>query len=290
MPSYVKWIKEGIGSFDPANNLVMTDRGTTIKYDMLIVATGIHPDFSKIPGLVEALQTPYVGSNYTPETVTKTFASLRRFEEGNAIFTFPSTPIKCPGAPQKIAYLSDEYLQKQGKRDKATLIYATAGGALFGVKKYADSLWKVVNEKDIKVHLQHNLVEVKPERKQAIFQKTENDKKTRVSMDYEMLHVTPPMFPLSAVAKSSLADSAGFVDINKWTLQHSKYENVFAIGDCTAYLPKTAAAVAASLGVLGDNVMAFNAGQPLKGRYNGYTSCPLTTGFNKCILAGAHLL
>ncbi|OQR75895.1 sulfide:quinone oxidoreductase [Tropilaelaps mercedesae] len=287
MPSSVKWIKEAATSFSPSQNCVVTDSGKRITYDILVVATGIHPDFSKVFGLVDALKTPHVGSNYTPETVLKTVEALRNFKHGNAIFTFPSTPIKCPGAPQKIAYLTDEYLRNHGKRESANIIYNTAGEAIFGVKKYAEALWRVAKLKDINVNLQHNLVQVLPDKRQAIFEKVENDnRKTLVSMDYDMLHVTPPMYSIKAVAQSPLADNAGYVDINKETLQHVKFKNVFAIGDCTAHLPKTAAAVAASLGVLADNVVAFNSGKNLSGRYNGYTSCPLTTGFSKCVLAG----
>lgn len=283
MPANVKWIKEAVHSFDPSQNFVVTKNGTTVKYDMLIVATGIHPDFTKIPGLVEALETPSVGSIYTPETAPKMAEVLRNFKQGNAIFTFPATPIKCPGAPQKIAYLTDEYLRKVNKRENARIIYNTAGGVLFGVKKYADALWGVVEDKNITVNLQHNLVRVRPGSKEAVFEKAD---KSRVVMSYEILHVTPPMFSLAEVARSALADSTGFVDIDKSTLQHKKFDNVFAIGDCTNCLPKTAAAVAASLGVLADNVIAKSRGNDLKAAYNGYTSCPLTTGFNKCILAG----
>ena len=61
---------------------------------------------------------------------------------------------------------------------------------------------------------------------------------------YEMLHVTPPMGPNLVIKGSPLADEAGWLDINKDTLQHNKYPNVFGIGDCTS-LPtsKTGAAV-----------------------------------------------
>ena len=68
----------------------------------------------QIKGLPEALKDPdsLVASNYSPETVQKTFANMRRFRGGNAIFTFPPMPIKCPGAPQKIMYLADDYWRK----------------------------------------------------------------------------------------------------------------------------------------------------------------------------------
>lgn len=62
-----------------------------------------------------------------------------------------------------------------------------------------------------------------------------------------MLHVTPPMGPTEVVKSCLLADDGGWIDVDKETLQHKKYPNVFGIGDCTN-LPtaKTAAAVGLS--------------------------------------------
>lgn len=61
---------------------------------------------------MEALETPYVCSNYSYNTVTKTHQAMQALKEGNAIFTYPATPIKCPGAAQKIMYITDAYLRK----------------------------------------------------------------------------------------------------------------------------------------------------------------------------------
>ena len=64
--------------------------------------------------MTEALASPSSGvcSNYSAATVTKTFDYLQSFQGGNVIFTFPTMPIKCPGAPQKIMYLADDYFRK----------------------------------------------------------------------------------------------------------------------------------------------------------------------------------
>jgi sulfide:quinone oxidoreductase len=77
-----------------------------------------------------------------------------------------------------------------------------------------------------------------------------------------------------------------FVDVNKETLEHVKFKNVFSLGDASS-LPtsKTAAAVASQSGVLVNNMlhsMGKSSGTQL---YDGYTSCPLITGKNKLILA-----
>ena len=64
---------------------------------------------------------------------------------GNAVFTFPNSPIKCAGAPQKIMYLAEEIWRKRGI--KADIQYRTSLPVIFGVKKYADALWEVVKGK-----------------------------------------------------------------------------------------------------------------------------------------------
>ena len=101
------------------------------------------------------------------------------------------------------------------------------------------------------------------------------------------MHVAPPMRPIDAVRESKLVDATGFVDINKETLQHTKFSNVFSIGDCTN-MPtgKTAAAIAAQSGILVKNLLnAINITSDPVPKYDGYTSCPLVTGYGKLILA-----
>jgi sulfide:quinone oxidoreductase len=88
------------------------------------------------------------------------------------------------------------------------------------------------------------------------------------------------------IKRSPLANAAGWVDVDKETLQHVHYPNVFSLGDASS-LPtsKTAAAIRAQAPILAANLLsAMRGGQgPLK--YDGYTSCPLITGYGKLILA-----
>ena len=58
---------------------------------------------------MEALQEdPSVVSIYSPKYVEKVKKAIDSLQSGNAIFTFPHTPIKCAGAAQKICYLTEE--------------------------------------------------------------------------------------------------------------------------------------------------------------------------------------
>lgn len=53
-----------------------------------------------------------VCSIYGSDTVTNVFPKITKIKDGTAIFTFPNSPVKCPGAPQKIAYIAEEYFQR----------------------------------------------------------------------------------------------------------------------------------------------------------------------------------
>ncbi|XP_041535042.1 sulfide:quinone oxidoreductase, mitochondrial isoform X2 [Microtus oregoni] len=250
IPSGVEWIQDRVAELNPDKNCIRTDNGKEISYKYLIIALGIQLDYEKIKGLPEGFAYPKIGSNYSVKTVEKTWKALQDFKEGNAVFTFPNTPVKCAGAPQKIMYLSEAYFRKTGKRPKANIIFNTALGAIFGVKKYAAALQEIIQERDLTVNYKHNLIEVRADKQEAVFENLDKPGETQV-IQYEMLHVTPPMSPPDVLKMSPVADSAGWVDVDKETLQHKKYPNVFGIGDCTN-LPtsKTAAAVAAQSGIL----------------------------------------
>ncbi len=62
-------------------------------------------------------------------------------------------------------------LHQAGIRDNTKVMYNTALGVIFGVKKYANSLLKVVSERDIKINFQRKCVEVTKD--EAIFENTD---------------------------------------------------------------------------------------------------------------------
>nr|XP_018903949.1 PREDICTED: sulfide:quinone oxidoreductase, mitochondrial [Bemisia tabaci] len=288
IPEGVTWYQEAAEAFNPKENFVKTSKGKKIYYDYMVIATGIETRFDLIPGLVQALEDPTSGvcSNYSSQYVTKTFETIRKFDSGNAVFTFPSTPVKCAGAPQKICYLSESYFSKHGKRDKANVKYFAATPVIFSCKKYADELHKICARRNIEVNLRHNLKEILPNSKEAVFDVLDKPGEV-VKVPFSMLHVTPPMTP-PAVLKTGplLTDESGFVNVDKETLQHKHYKNIFALGD-SSNLPtsKTAAAVAAQSKILWNNLYACLDGKPVESSYNGYTSCPLVTGYDSLIMA-----
>lgn len=284
IPEGAKWLKTRAIGFDPEQNAVFTEDGQRHNYQYLVVALGMQLDWHKIEGLAGNIGKNGICSNYAYETVDSTRAALSNFKSGNAVFTFPATPVKCAGAPQKIMYLADDVLRRTGRRDRARVIYAASGPAIFGVQKYARSLAKVVERKNIDTMFRHDLIAVDANKKQAIFKQLERG--DEVAVPFELLHVTPPQSAPDVVKQSRLANADGWVDVHKHTLQHTRYPNVFGLGDSSS-LPtsRTGAAIRKQAPVLVSNLQALREGRMMTASYDGYASCPLVTGIGKLILA-----
>ena len=284
IPSGADWIQEHVAEFRPDENAIVTSSGRKITYGQLVVALGIQVDWDKIPGLKEGLGHGGLCSNYSYQHVDYTWDCIRSFRGGTALFTIPNTAIKCGGAPQKIMYLADDYFRRHGVREATQILYATPQAAIFAVEKYRRTLEKVVQRKNIDVRFKHNLVELHPERQEAVFENLDTHERTTIR--YDLAHVTPPMSAPDVIKRSPLANAAGWVEVDKFTLQHPRYPNVFPIGDCSG-LPtsKTGAAIRKQAPVLVKNLLAARNGKPLTAKYDGYTSCPIVTGYGKLVLA-----
>ncbi len=284
IPKGAAWIKDGVAECCPGDNAVITRGGQRVSYDFLVMAPGIQLNWAGVTGLPGAIGRDGVCSNYSYEHVSKTWEFIRSFQGGTAIFTHPATPIKCGGAPQKIAYLADEAFRKQGVREKATIVFATANASIFQVERYASTLRKVVARKGIDVKYRHNLVELRPATREAVF--VNLDTGEELVLHYDMIHVTPPQGPPDFIRQGPLANADGWVDVDRQTLRHNRYANVFALGDASS-LPtsKTGAAIRKQAPVLVANLLAALRGDDLSAAYDGYTACPLVTGYGKLVMA-----
>ncbi|MCB0516430.1 MAG: NAD(P)/FAD-dependent oxidoreductase, partial [Bacteroidetes bacterium] len=302
MPKEVNWIKDYATGIHADKNEVSLKSGKLLSYDFLVVAPGLIMDTSLIEGLTEALDKGVVCSNYTnPE---HTWNVLKNFKGGNAVFTQPTTPIKCGGAPQKIAYLAADYFRKNGLSDKTNVVFATPGSVIFGVKPIADTLMQVIHRYNIhfkpfyapiKIDGKNNVVTFKsvaPEENMCIVNEGNVLQETMtgesvIEMPFDMLHLAPPQTAPKFIKESDLVNGAGWLDVDTGTLQHKKYANVFGLGDVAA-LPtaKTGAAVRKQVPVVVENLMRLMDNKAISDKiYNGYSSCPLVTGYGKMVLA-----
>ena len=291
IPKGVDWIKEKCVSFQPENNQITLASGQTLSYDYLVVAPGIQLDWHKIQGLQGNLGKNGICSNYSFETAPYTFECIQNLQGGKALFHNPNTPVKCGGAPHKIMYLASDYWRKQGLLKQTDIHYYSGIGAIFAVKKYADTLNQVIQRYGINTHFMHNLVAIDAERKQATFDVYKDGSIVdRIVDNYDMIHVTPPQSAPDFIKNSPLAipnNPFGWIDVDKFTLQHNTYKNIFSCGDASG-LPtsKTGAAIRKQVPAMIKNLIALmETGQVGSAQYSGYTSCPLVTGYGKLVLA-----
>ncbi len=331
IPSDVEWIKESVVEFDPDNNQVITDKNKKIKYDFLVVGTGLAYDYERIEGMrKELVGQKGISSVYLNDPVkgdvsggSKTwqwFNELRAAAEKasadnpiQAIYTQPDTPIKCGGAPQKILYLSDDFLRGNGPVGGADVhknvkaYFCKKGTKLFGLPSYNKTLVEEVTPMygNITDKWNHVLRKIDPDKKIATFEHTYQvkgewdpdledynyiTKKEMVEMPYDFIHVVPPMKPVEAVANSALGwqkgTAKGWLEADKYTLQHRRYKNVFGIGDILGIpLGKTGGSARHHGPVVQENLIAVMEGKEPKAKFDGYTVCPLKTQYGKIMLA-----
>lgn len=287
IPRGIEWIKKAASGFDPDHSTVVLQDGDTLTYDVLVVCPGIQLDWDKIPGVSDTLGTDGVSSNYTYDLAPKTWDFIKNTTSGTAVFTMPSGPIKCAGAPQKIAYLASDYWRQQGVLDKIDVHLVLPTPGMFGVKAFSDQLEKVVSDYGIDVHFTSELESVDAGSQKATF-KPVGDTGEGFTLPYDVMHVTPHQSAPDWVKASPLANDtpAGYVDVDKHTHQHVRYPNVFSLGDAgSTPNSKTGAAIRKQAPVVAANVLTQLAGGDPVERYEGYASCPLTTSRSKMLLA-----
>jgi len=331
IPDGVNWVKDEVSVFDPDNNKVSTTKNGDIAYDYLVVATGLQYDYEGIEGMsAELVGKNGISSVYLNDPIAGTakggvatwewFKEMRAAAEKatpdkpiNVICTQPDTPIKCGGAPQKILYLSDDYLRGNGPdggKDvhmNAKFSFCKKGTKLFGLPGYNKTLVDEVTPmyKNITDKWDHILRKIDAEKKVATFERTtytkgEYDKdleeyemiphKDMVEIPYDFIHVVPPMKPADAVAKSPLGwqkgSAKGWLEVDKYTLQHKRYKNVFGIGDILG-IPKgkTGGSARHHGPVLEENLVAVMEGKKPTAKFDGYTVCPLKTQYGEIMLA-----
>ncbi len=323
VPSGVTLIKEKAVEFDPDNNTVKTSSGKTLKYDYMVIAAGLKLDFARIQGLGidetitsrgdDSAVRKVIGKNgiasiYFANGATDTWTEMQKFiadaksgKKVKGIFTHPNTPIKCGGAPKKIMYLTDARLREAGARDNAELSFYPNGSKMFGVKEYHDAIVNQFEARDMKWNYRHNLIAVDPVKKVATFNRHWKEKgpydedleeysivmkAETVEKEFDFLHITPPMKAAEEIAKSPVGSAKGWVPVNKETLQHVKYPNVYSLGDIAAVpMGKTGGSARKQYKVVAENIISMMNGKEPTAQYDGYTVCPLITSIGTVMLA-----
>ncbi|WP_422744960.1 FAD-dependent oxidoreductase [Mycobacterium sp. WMMD1722] len=286
MPRGATWIKNAAATVDPDNNMVGCVDGAVYEYDVLVVCPGIQLDWNRTEGLTDALGKDGVSSNYRFDLAPRTWEFIRGLRSGTAVFAMPSGPIKCAGAPQKIAYLASDYWRSRGVLSDIDVHLVVPTPRLFGIPAIADSLDAIAADYGITVHTNAEVTGVDAASRKVGVTATAGGVDT--VLPYDVLHAVPHQSAPDWIKSSPLStgDAAGYVEIDKHTMQHVRYPNVFSLGDAgSSPNSKTGAAIRKQAPVVVENIDALLRGRPLTASYNGYGSCPIVTSSHAMLLA-----
>ena len=283
MPAGVEWVKEMVSEFDPEANAIVTDAGRRIEYDYLIVATGLQLDFGQIEGMdVAAIGTNGLGSVYpSPQAAQATWQAMDAYRKkgGKALMTLPATPLKCAGAPLKMTFMVVDRLQQAGTRDRSDVQFHSALDNIFSVPRINQEVLERWDRLKVPVTFNSKLVAVDIGARRATVTSPEGE---RTELDYDFIHVVPPMRAPDAVKNSPLSwkeggfAAGGWLEVDKETLRHRRFPNVFGIGDINGTAKgKTAATGKKSTPLVVQNLLDVIAGREPSLKFDGYTSCPL---------------
>jgi sulfide:quinone oxidoreductase len=258
---------------------LLLDDGTTLPYDVLVVATGSRLQPEETEGLTGPGWNERAFTFYTPEGAAALATALERFDGGRFVVNLVDMPIKCPVAPLEFAFLADWYFHERGIRDRVDLVFSTPLDAAFTKPAASEHLAGLLDEKRIELITDFNAGEVDSDRGRLI----SYDER---ELEFDLL-VTVPLHGGAAFVERSpgLGDALGFVSTDKSTLQSTSRPNVFALGDATDLPTSKAGSVTHfEAEVLTENVERFLAGRELVPGYDGHANCFIETGFHKALL------
>ncbi|HLS52238.1 MAG TPA: FAD/NAD(P)-binding oxidoreductase [Burkholderiaceae bacterium] len=291
VPRNIEWIQANVAEFDPDANKVVTDTGQVVPYDYLVVATGMVLEYDRIEGMESSLIGKHgIASIYNgPLAAYASWQALSEFADkgGKAVFLRPNTEMKCAGAPLKYTFISDDYLTRRGTRSRSKVVYNANNDVLFSVPIVSEKVRMLFDSRDIQTNYHRVLHRIDPGKKIATFRTPDGFEE----QDYDFIHVIPPMAAPLAVQNSPLPWQSGawaeqgWMDVDRHTLRHKRYPNVFGVGDI-AGVPKgkTAASVKWQVPVALDHLIASINDKPSQAHYDGYTSCPLITRLGQAML------
>ena len=275
----VTFVESGIDSVAIDDKVVKLDNGSSLNYDVLVIASGARlvPEETEGltgPGWMERVHTFYdiPGANALEK-------ALDEFDGGKVVINVVDMPIKCPVAPLEFSFLADWYFQERGIRDKVELTYVTPLDGAFTKPRSAELLGGMLAEKGIELITEFNTGEVDG----AGGTLTGFDGQ---EIDFDLAVVIPVHSGAEYVGRSpGLGDGLDFVETDPHTLQAKAAPEIFAIGDAANLPASKAGSVSHFEGeVLVENIKRFLDGDELDASFDGHANCFIETGFDKAML------
>ncbi len=275
IPAGVNMLFQAIERVDAQNNTVVLADGKSLDYDFLIIASGTYVSPEDTPGLKDRLWYKEIFDFYTLEGATALYDFFRSWKGGRLVLAITEMPFKCPVAPIEFVCLAEAFFTEKGIREKVDISFVTPLSGVFTRPVATHMLSELMKDKNIRIVPDFYI------------ERIDNDTKKLISYDgqevpFDVLTIIPVNKGADFIGRSGLGDDLNFVPVNRHTLQHETYSNVFAIGDAAALPTSKAGSVAHfSSEILHENLLNAIEGRPLTAHYDGHSNCYIETGYGK---------
>ncbi|HYM95762.1 MAG TPA: FAD-dependent oxidoreductase [Candidatus Sulfotelmatobacter sp.] len=255
---------------DPAQRTVTLGRGGRLDYDFLVLATGARLAGEEIPGLVGGAH-----DFYSLEGAIRLREALRAFPGGRIVMGVAGIPYKCPPAPVEFVFMLEQYLHRRGIREKSTITLASPLNRAFTIETTSKVVQPILEQRGIELATFFNVEAVLPDRK--VVTSIEGEE-----LPYDLLVLVPPHRGAQMIEDSGLGDERGWVPVSRATLQHEKFDTIFAIGDATNLpISKSGSTAHFEAPVVASQIAARVRGTTAKENYGGRVMCFLETGHSQ---------
>jgi sulfide:quinone oxidoreductase len=215
----VKFVQSEILGIDPSRQEVLL-QSQKINYDYLIVSLGLQTRPDLVPGFAESSQHPW-----EMESAVRLCESLESFRGGRVVVGVPLGPYRCPPAPYEAQWMLDGYFRQKGIRDRVQIEYFTREAEPAG-EAHDPVVWMDAESKrrGIKQNYEFMVRSIDPQRKvvHGLYD---------YRLSYDLLVMVPPHRPAQVLLDCGLADTENGIRVDYDTLR-TKWDNVYAIGDC----------------------------------------------------------
>lgn len=225
----------------PEQNKLRLSNGREYTYKALVLAPGFDHSSEHIEGLPEfekdrGENNVFVHAIDHKERLQRNYYHGWNHNNGDMICYSPKFPYKGEGTDFYALYyeniLRQDILQGRSARN-AKIQYWTPNKEIYKFPYANEVALEECRKRNIEVFFGWEMVSVRyNEFGQKIAKFRCVDTGAEIEKDFFSAVINPPSKPHKELLESNIANNEGIVDVNPYTLQHKRFENIFAFGDC----------------------------------------------------------
>ncbi len=273
----VQIVNEHVIKVDPKLQNVVTEKGNSFPYDYLMIASGAKYVYERVPGFKKAAH-----HYHSPNAALKLRDALKEFSEKakdssetlHVVTGVSDLPYKCPVATLEFAMMASHYFKKKKLKNKVKIHYLSPLASAFSIEKVSKKVEKRFEKLGIELHTFFNVEEILPDTKTIT--SLEGDE-----IQYDLLVLVPPHMGQDFIIDSGIGDEDGWVPVDRYTLEHTDYPNIYSFGDASDLpVSKSGSAAHHTSKIASKRILSRLKGKEPKKKYKGHVQCFLMTSLS----------